>query len=149
MSCPKCGHEPDAVVSARWEFTIPRAVKSANAHSVNAGASRWAYAADRNAWSQWFALRLHELGPVAVLGKRRVTLTRVYAGRQREMDRANFISGCKPVLDAMVRAGWLRGDKPADVEDSYLQERGVTAGLRVLVEELAHSTSRDAKAGGA
>lgn len=149
-ACARCGFDADAVVSARWAFVIPREVLSLNAHRTNAG-SRWGqrkYRDDRTAWQQWFMVR-HDRESTGAHRRRRVTLTRVMGKGQREFDADNLSGGMKVCVDAMVRAGWLRDDTKQWAEIHYAQERGAVAGLRVLVEELADSTGRDAKAGGA
>ena len=136
--CPKCGHNPAALVTARWTFTVEREIESLNAHRVNAG-SKWAqarYRKLRDEWVMWMtANRVNLRIPVAA-AKRRVTITRVYSGRQREFDRSNLVGGCKPIWDSMVRAGMLVDDKPAFLEDSYLQRKGERPCTEFVVEEL-------------
>lgn len=138
-TCLKCGHDPSAAVRATWQFHIPRAVTSGNRHVYNVGGSRWAYAKERDAWQSWFKLRAKEEGVTKATGKRRVTLTRFYGGRQREMDVDNFATGAKPICDAMVREGLLVDDKRAYAEIAYVQIQTSVEeqrGLLVTVEEL-------------
>jgi hypothetical protein len=135
--CVKCGHDPEAVVAASWAFTIDRKPPSLNNHVINVGVTRFAYGRERDAWMWEFrAVRLLQRIPKAVL-RRRVTLTRIYAGREREWDRDNFSGGAKPVVDAMVLEGLIEDDSSASAEIYYAQERGARAGLRVNIEELA------------
>ncbi len=54
------------------------------------------------------------------LAPMRVVVTR---HSPRELDLDGLVGGCKPLLDALVRSGWLRGDRPVDVEVAYHQER--------------------------
>lgn len=143
-ACVKCGYNPDAQATARWEFSIPRAIKSLNrATSNRGGRSKSARAAQRKhrdelaAWMWYFRLaaRTNGIGPAR--GRRRVTLTRIMQGRERPFDRDNLAGGCKVVVDAMVHEHLLVDDKPALAEIHYAQERGGKAGLHVLLEELA------------
>ena len=135
-ACPKCGYHAEAAVLRSWTLEIPREVESANSYTVNAGKTRWKYAAQRDAWTRDMLAMRRVHGMTVAVGMRRVTLTRLYSGRQREMDRANFIAGAKPVLDAMVRACMLVDDKPKWLEDHYAQVKADRPGLRVLVEEI-------------
>jgi hypothetical protein len=144
VTCERCGHDPDAQVRARWSFFVSAEVKSLNAHRGNYGAQRWAYKADRSRWQQWFAVLARNNGiPVGdEVPFRRVVLTRIYSGRQREFDVDNLAGGCKVVVDAMVRAGLLRGDDKASAQVTYRQRkitaiRGSEVGLLVELEELA------------
>lgn len=138
-ACPKCGHDPEARVLAAYEFTVDRDPPSLNAHIFNVGASRWKYAKERDAWMWEFrAVRLLRRIPPAV-GRRRVTMTRVYGGRQKERDRDNLSGGMKPCVDALVLEKMLVGDGPRDAEIHYQQEVGSPTGLRVLIEELAQA----------
>lgn len=133
-ACLKCGHDPAAVVAASWSFDIPREIGTVNTHAVN-GRFGWKYRRDRDGWADDFmAIRVLRRIPVAQR-KRRVTLTRLYNGRQQEMDARNM--DFKACVDAMKIAGLLVDDNPAMLEDHYQQERSPTRGVRVLVEELA------------
>ena len=44
-------------------------------------------------------------------------------GREQERDYVNLVGGCKLVVDALVLEGLLVDDKPALLDDRYLQER--------------------------
>lgn len=136
-ACANCGHDPSATVGLRWSFFVNREVQSLNAHRGNYGGQRWAYAKDRDAWQQWFVVlgRQHCVTPAS--GKRRVTLTRCYSGRQRELDADNLSGGAKVVIDSMVRAKLLLNDDKASVEVLYRQRKVTTEpGLEVRIEEL-------------
>ena len=136
MTCLKCGHNPDAVVLATWQTMIPRAVNSGNARIHNVGASRWAYKAERQGWERdMLAVRLAMGIPVATT-RRRVTLTRLIDKGQRAFDEDNLRTGCKPIVDAMVKAGMLVGDRPQDAEIHYAQTKAIGGGLYVELEEV-------------
>lgn len=135
--CEKCGYDSSAKVTAQWTFVIDRDPPSLNERLHNQGATRFAYAKQRNEWASWFKLaRNNNRIPIAKK-RRRVTLTRVYCGRQQQRDRDNLAGGMKPCVDAMVVAGLLCDDSDRWVQINYAQERGEHRGLRVLIEELA------------
>lgn len=136
-ACPKCGHDPSAPVAQSWTFHVDRLIDSGNRHVFNVGASRFTYGRDRDAWQWEFrAVRLLQRIPVATR-RRRVTLTRNFGGRQREFDRDNLATGCKLVVDAMVRERLLVDDSSAHAEINYTQQRVAPIGLTVLLEEFA------------
>lgn len=138
-ACVKCGYDPLAAVSAAWSFLIQRAVKSGNAHVYNVGASRWAYAKERDAWQSLIRARCN-LGIPGAHGRRRVTLCRYYGGRQRELDGDNFQTGAKPVVDALVRERLLVDDRREFAEIHYLQIKTSVEeqrGLVITLEDLS------------
>lgn len=135
-ACPKCGFDADATVLSSWLMLIERDPKSMNDRVVNAGVSRYTYKRERTAWA--WAIRAARLAwkvPNAK-GRRRLTLTRLFNGRQREWDRDNLVGGMKVIVDALVREGLLVGDDPASAEIHYDQQPGL-GGLKVQIEELA------------
>lgn len=135
-ACVKCGHDPDAAVRASWTFDIGREVKSMNSRDVN-GKRGWVYRVARAAWERdMISWRRACRIPIAV-SRRRVTLTRLYGYRQRELDPDNLVGGLKACVDAMVEAGLLLGDTKAKAEIHYAQFKSPDFGLRVLIEELA------------
>lgn len=136
-ACLKCSYDPFATVLRSWEFLIERDPPSLNARLHNAGGRRWAYKRERDEWRSEFRAARVELGMGVALGKRRVTLTRVYGGRQKQRDLDNLSGGMKAVVDAMVLEAVLLDDSPDLAELHYAQHRGELRGLMVLVEELA------------
>lgn len=142
--CPKCGHDPDALVTESWAFHVPRQVRSGNAHVHNVGTARFTYKRERDGWLSDVRTLARIHGVTAATGLRRVTLTRVYGKRCRAYDRDNLGTGLKPAVDALVLAGLLLGDSAKHAEIHYAQERGSVNGLRVLIEELAAHGSAQA-----
>lgn len=136
-ACSMCGFSPDAPVSARWEFVLEKRLTSANLRTVNAGASRWRYAKDRDEWFMWLRTRAPLAARNAPSSKRRVTITRRYSGRCQEMDRDNLVAGTKTLVDAMVRDSVVHDDGCAWLELHVLQVRGEHNETHVVVEELA------------
>lgn len=139
-ACPMCGHDPARAVSARWEFVLDKRIESANNRTVNAGASRWRYAKQRDDWG-WLvkiaALSITRSGLIMARSsvKRRVTITRRYAGRCRLLDKDNL--GVKPLVDALVLEGIARDDDAVHLELHVLQVKSERNETHVLVEELA------------
>src|ERR1700753_4125409 len=89
-ACARCGYDPAAIVTRGWGFAIPRPVHSLNAHRGNYGGTRWAYKHDRDGWQWEFKVaRINARIPLAI-GKRSVTLTRLYSGRERAVDVDNL-----------------------------------------------------------
>lgn len=108
-----------------------------NARLVNAGDNRWRYKQERDAWHwELKAARLHWKVPKAT-GRRRVTMTRLFGGRQKEWDPDNLSGGMKPIVDALVLEGLLVGDDAASAQIYYEQVRGPVRGLKLMLEELA------------
>jgi len=141
-ACAACSFDPDATVLARFEFTVPRDLGTLNARVFN-GRQGWSYRKLRDAWfSDLSALRrLHAVRYAGTKfdpknNKRRVTLTRLYTGRMREMDLANI--DAKACVDAMKLAGLIFDDAPRYYEGHVKQERGSERGTRVVIEELGN-----------
>lgn len=142
--CVKCGFDPHAVVVASWTFMLEHEVLSLNARVSNAGASRWRYAKERDAWS-WH-VRVAKLNQRIrpATRRRRLTLIRIYARGQRALDRDNLAGGMKPLVDAIVREKLVVDDTAAWLELHHGQEPGTERGVRVLLEELAAASAAEA-----
>jgi hypothetical protein len=137
-SCPKCGFRPDAPIARRWKFFIERKVPSLNRTGTNRG--RWchikAYKAERGTWLQWMQVMRANHTIAVATGRRRVTMTRVFSGREREYDRDGMVGGCKAAVDSMTTCGLILGDAPHQAELHHLQRPGDVSGLEVEIEEL-------------
>ncbi len=123
-------------MTASWTFALAKCLGSLNDHVVNAGASRWKYKRDRNEWQLLFANARQMNAITRPMGKRTLILTRLYSGRERERDYDNLVGACKPVLDAMVKAGLLVDDAPAFLDCTYRQERASESGVRLELSEV-------------
>ena len=95
----------------------------------------WRYAEQRNNWVSWLQATAGD-ARARPLGRRRVTITRRYCGRQREMDHDNLVSGTKALRDAMMKAGVIIEDKPEWLECHVLQERSDRSETELLIEEI-------------
>lgn len=135
-ACAKCGHDPGAAVARTWRLVIAKELESANKHTINSGGARWRYAKERGEWEQW--LMTFPRGDLhRATGRRRVTITRRFSGRQREWDPDNLVAGTKVLRDALKRAGVIVDDSRQWLECHSLQERADRSETVVLVEELA------------
>jgi hypothetical protein len=122
-------------VRGRWVFHLPIEAKSQNQLSGNKGGQRWAYKAHRDDLGLLIKHSAQQHGITPATGLRRVVVTRLYGHRGRRMDRPNLVGGCKPVLDALVRAKLLRDDSERWCIDHYAQRKvGAGAGPGILVE---------------
>ena len=84
-----------------------------------------------------FAVKYVSTIPKAT-GPRKVTLTRLIPKGGRVYDNDNLVTGAKPAIDSMVKAGLLLGDAPHQVTVEYQQDRCSLGGggTRVAIEEL-------------
>jgi len=139
-TCPLCGGRPLAEVASRWTFLVERVAPSQNKIASNTtGRGNWAYRKERDAWTRELSYYRIENGiPIAAI-KRRVTITRCYAGRQQERDYGNLVGGLKAAVDAMVLVGLLKDDSPKWSEIFYHQRRVEKGehGTLFTIEELA------------
>ncbi len=148
-ACEKCGYDPAALVAASFSFVIERDPPSLNARVSNTIIGNHKYRRERDVWC--LELRRARLyfkipyaiadrsGWQAIAGKRRVTITREYGGRQRERDKDNLSGGMKPLVDAMVSERLLADDNPTHAEIHYQQvriEKPRRPGLRFQLEIL-------------
>lgn len=136
-ACSRCGFDPFAKVLGKWVMLIDRDPPSLNDRLVNVGPHRWKYKKERDAW-HWLvkAARLNFNVPVATALRRRVTLERLFNGRQRERDLDNLSGGMKPIVDALVLERLIAGDDPKSVEIHYKQTKGPLRGLVITIEQL-------------
>lgn len=138
-TCRLCGGRPDAEVAASWTFLVERDAPTQNVMGNNRGGGRWRYKQEREAWRRllWFPVNVWRI-PDAV-HKRRVTITRCYAGRQKIRDHGNLVGGLKPAVDAMVICKLLKDDSSEWAEIYYHQRRVSTAerGTLITIEEFA------------
>lgn len=135
--CAKCGYDASAVVMERWSFFVERKLPSLNDRVFNAGATRFAYSRERDAWQWEFRRARLKLEIPKAAKRRRVTLVRVFSGRERERDLDNLAGGMKACVDSMVSEGLLLDDNKTGAEIHYEQRRDSVSGLFVTIEEIA------------
>lgn len=137
-ACLKCCYDPDAQIAASYSFLVERDASSLNARLFN-GAQGWKYRRERDTWQS--ELRVARVNARVPIGdtKRRVTLTRLYGGRQQERDRDNLAGGMKCVVDALVLERLIVDDSSKWAEIHYAQRRiakGEKTGVLFEIEVL-------------
>lgn len=131
-----CAYDEAAPVARSWTFDVgSEEAASLNSHQQN-DARGWAYRKMRDRWVLLLRSAARAGGIPRPEERRRITLTRLYSGRQRELDRDNLVGGLKAVVDALRRADLILDDTRRWAQVHYLQERGDRRGLRVQVEEV-------------
>jgi hypothetical protein len=99
------------------DLLIPAETPSANTRE------RWHWSQQRRevtTWARWFAYAQRPAGLDKAKGKR---LVKIHAfRRQRCRDEANFISGCKGLIDGLVRAGLLVDDSREWATFTYAED---------------------------
>jgi hypothetical protein len=107
-------------------FEIPEAIPSANAfmwahwtrkHRIK---THWAWLVRIAKMDYLVAGHMYAL-PRPSHAVIRVVLTRI---GKRELDHDNYVSGAKFAMDALVDEGFLLGDRPDQVQITYLQSKG-------------------------
>lgn len=138
--CWTCGqqlHIPGGVVG--WSFTLPLIMPSQNDAAASNSGEVWKrrkYREARDAWELTFRSTMARERIAPATGKRRVLLTHLYAGRQRQRDPSNLAGGCKMILDAMSRAGILVDDAERWIEAHYYQQPANESGTWIQLIEL-------------
>lgn len=84
-----------------------------------------------------------ELGATPATGKRSLIITRHWGKGCRAYDYVNLVGGCKPLVDAIKRAGFLRDDTPKWVDDCYLQRASEDGIARVEIELIELGERKD------
>lgn len=138
-ACAKCCYDPDAQVAAAFLFLVEREALSLNAHVSNDKFGH-RYRRERDTWC-WLLRAARSAGRVRIGDtKRRVTLTRVYGPRKRDLDRDNLAGGMKCIVDALVRERLLVDDTGKWAEIHYAQRKagkGAPSGVHFEIEVLA------------
>jgi len=102
-----------------WEIRVPLVIKSQNQSMY----SHWStYTRGRDAWQAPLGILLR---PVAGLRLpwSEWRITRVWGPRNRELDYGNLVGGAKPIPDALITAGVIVDDCPANFSCDYLQRK--------------------------
>ena len=125
-----------------WEFTIPLTVKPPTANSRLHWAARARVTAVLRAETHLIAVsERNRLGAPLATDRRRLELTYIRPkGREgsHPLDADSVAAAMKPIVDAIVRAGWLRDDSAPWCEYVLpLQAVGKRRAVVVRVVELA------------
>lgn len=130
-------------MTAAIDLLIPMETPSANVRE------RWFWPQQRrevSSWEKWFRYAQRPGGLDKATGKR---LVHIHAFRKRRCsDEANFVSGCKGLIDGLVRAGLLVDDKRECAIFTYAEDvasKGPTGKpcTRILITE-ATTLTKDA-----
>lgn len=133
----------------RWTLQTANAVPSLNdLLRWKANRMMWRYKNERARWRRLFGnWQMAERIPDAT-ARRRLTVVRVFAGRQRAFDSDNIAGGLKPLIDALkpasatigtrtiVAGGLILDDNDAGIELLVSQRRGGVAGTEITLEDL-------------
>lgn len=128
-----------------WEFVIPLTVKPPTANSRLHWAARARLVAMLRAGSSVIAAsERNRLGAPKAEGRRRLELTYVRAGREgsQPLDADACAAAMKPIVDAIVSAGWLRDDS-ADWCEYVLPRQAVGKKRCVVVRVVELASDRD------
>jgi len=90
--------------------------------------SGWKYTAHRYAEHNWAKKFAKDFKNMELINKpasgyfKKVKLTRMIPNARNMYDYDNYVFGCKPLIDWLVKKGVIEGDKPNQVTVKYKQE---------------------------
>ena len=122
--CPICRYSFFDRVVQEWGFYIPHKVPSQNEMHNDSAGNKYKYKQYRSVFEDYCRIARLGLHIPEATRARRVLLYRYTGHRGRIYDYANFVGGCKPVIDAMVNMHLLVDDKEDMMRASYAQEKG-------------------------
>ena len=137
MICPACDYDDTARILSSWELTFDLKAESGNVvGSPGKGRKGWRYRKEKNKYTA--AVLNSGSTCTGATGKRRLWITRLWGKGQRAFDVDNMAWGLKPLVDAIVKKGWLLDDTPGKVERIYRQEKSPSGLNQIIVriEEL-------------
>lgn len=91
-------------------------------HDWHTGRGRYRRVDDRRSWQR-------EVHPTSSVSKaaygevRKIVITRSFRHPKKELDYENFVDGCKYLVDALVRCGYLWGDRGDQLQREYHQRK--------------------------
>lgn len=111
------------------KLTINRKVQSANAFVNRRGfGGTNAYKKDRDAWRILLRAALTPRNP-----PKSMVRVDVLSYRNRELDHANLVGGCKGLVDELKRLGLIYDDAPKYFEGTYRQAKVPRAEERTVI----------------
>jgi hypothetical protein len=112
-------------VTTPREWVLPRDIKSQNSTTY----SHWrVYYNEKKAWLAVVSRCMRDMHGMR-LDRSTWRIVRRYCGRQREMDHANLVGGCKALVDCLTKCGIIVDDAPKYFDCNYEQwrnEEGLT-----------------------
>jgi hypothetical protein len=128
-----------------FPFRYPRSNELIPSPPIKAKNGKWISRSffSYNHWRQTWHRVIQQCPPeIQPKGRRRITVTRQYSGRERPMDPWNLYTAGKLILDALVANGWLldddqRGVWPDDhpLRSSCRQQKGSTTAIMIQIED--------------
>ena len=89
---------------------------------------------DKRSWMEECRVKLAALHGLRLAWSSWV-VRRVYGGRHREMDYANLVGGCKPLIDCLTELAIIVDDSPSHFKCEYIQERGTETYTVLTLQE--------------
>ena len=129
-SCTACDFDPGLCVENTYTIVIPHAAQSLNTVGINSKNNR-AYRGARRAWAR--SLKKASNGVAPAEKARRIFFTRFWGRGKRAYDFGNLVGGFKPLLDEIVRAGYLIDDAPKWCSEYYRQYRSADGTDYVII----------------
>lgn len=100
--------------------------------------SHWSrYRKDKKDWVGRVGVRCRALKGVR-LSWSSWLIERIYAHPNKEMDYANFVGGCKPLVDSLIEHNIIEDDNPRNFDCDYKQIRGSVSCTRLTLLEYRH-----------
>lgn len=122
-ACIMCAWSPTTKPKAEYHFTLHIEGLSRNQIGSN-NKRKWNIYRD---WRDRCMFQVKKIvGIPLATGPRYGILTRHWAKRKREYDHDNWVGGCKPLVDTLVKAGLLVDDTPKMWRGYYRQEKSET-----------------------
>lgn len=136
IPCEACGYDPTRTLLYTHTEVVPFKWLSGNIVNPYGHRSVWRYKVYKDSFKKTFSSVCAEF-PKAT-GFVRLTLTRLYTGRQRDYDTDNLAQGAKPMLDTIKKLGIIQDDSPGKAQIIYKQEKisGKQNKTRIMVEGL-------------
>lgn len=114
-----CRHGSSSLILPQLpcHWTFDRAVLSQN---ITTYGHRWVYHSDKVSWVKYLVPAMTNVAGLD-LTKSFWCLARHYAKPKREYDWANFVGGCKPIIDVLTNMRIIRDDAPLYFNCEYVQ----------------------------
>ena len=136
MICKACNFDPELCVENTYILFLDQSAQSLNSVGVNSKNNR-GYRGARNRWAR--TLNKHSTFLTKAKKYRRIYFCRYWGKGKRAYDYGNLVGGFKPLLDEIVRAGYLIDDSPKYCSEYYTQYKSKTGKdyVEVVIEDVA------------